>query len=62
VVKRQLAHVIHTNGHCISEIVVAYTSLWAIGTENSHPQRAQSCARAVLRAQLAAASGTALLV
>ncbi|MFX9765936.1 triose-phosphate isomerase, partial [Acinetobacter baumannii] len=32
VVKRQLAAVIHVNGHCISEIVVAYEPVWAIGT------------------------------
>ena len=29
VVKRQLAAVIHANGHCISEIVVAYEPVWA---------------------------------
>ena len=29
VVKRQLAAVIHTNGHCISEVVVAYEPVWA---------------------------------
>ena len=32
VVKRQMAAVIHVNGHCISEIVVAYEPVWAIGT------------------------------
>ncbi len=32
VVQRQLAAVIHVNGHCISEIVVAYEPVWAIGT------------------------------
>jgi triosephosphate isomerase (TIM) len=32
VVKRQMAAVIHTNGHCISEIAVAYEPVWAIGT------------------------------
>src|SRR5205085_12396853 len=32
VVKRQLAAVIHVNGHCISEIVVAYEPVRAIGT------------------------------
>ena len=32
VVRRQLAAVIHLNGHCITEIVVAYEPVWAIGT------------------------------
>ena len=32
VVKRQLAAVVHLNGHCISEVVVAYEPVWAIGT------------------------------
>ncbi len=56
VVKRQLAAVIHTNGHCISEIVVAYEPVWAIGTgKTASPQEAQAV-HAVLRAQLKAAS------
>jgi len=56
VVKRQLAAVIHSNGHCISEIVVAYEPLWAIGTgKTASPQQAQQV-HAVLRAQLNAAS------
>lgn len=32
VVKRQLAAVIHQVGQCISELVVAYEPVWAIGT------------------------------
>ena len=56
VVKRQLAVVIHTNGHCISEIVVAYEPVWAIGTgKTASPEQAQQV-HAVLRAQLRAAS------
>lgn len=56
VVKRQLAAVIHTNGHCISEIVVAYEPVWAIGTgKTATPEQAQAV-HAVLRAQLHAAS------
>lgn len=56
VVKRQLAAVIHANGHCISEIVVAYEPVWAIGTgRTATPEQAQAV-HAVLRAQLAAAS------
>jgi triosephosphate isomerase len=56
VVKRQLAAVIHSNGHCISEIVVAYEPVWAIGTgKTASPEQAQSV-HAVLRAQLAAAT------
>lgn len=56
VVKRQLAAVIHANGHCISEIVVAYEPVWAIGTgKTATPEQAQAV-HAVLRAQLKAAT------
>jgi triosephosphate isomerase len=56
VVKRQLAAVIHTNGHCISEIVVAYEPVWAIGTgQTASPEQAQAV-HAVLRGQLKAAT------
>ena len=56
VVKRQLAAVIHDNGHCISEIVVAYEPVWAIGTgKTASPEQAQAV-HAVLRAQLKAAT------
>ena len=56
VVRRQLAAVIHVNGHCISEVVVAYEPVWAIGTgQTATPEQAQQV-HAVLRAQLAAAS------
>lgn len=56
VVKRQLAAVIHANGHCISEVVVAYEPVWAIGTgKTATPEMAQQV-HAVLRAQLKAAS------
>ncbi|WP_396434827.1 triose-phosphate isomerase [Limnohabitans sp.] len=59
VVKRQLAAVIHANGHCISEIVVAYEPVWAIGTGlTATPEQAQQV-HAVLRAQLRAASAHA---
>ena len=56
VVKRQLAAVIHANGHCMSEIVLAYEPIWAIGTgKTATPIEAQAV-HAVLRAQLAAAT------
>ena len=59
VVKRQLAAVIHANGHCISEIVVAYEPVWAIGTgKTATPEQAQAV-HAVLRAQLKAATAHA---
>ena len=56
VVKRQLAAAIHAVGHCVSEIVVAYEPVWAIGTgKTATPEQAQAV-HAVLRAQLAAAT------
>jgi triosephosphate isomerase len=59
VVKRQLAAVIQANGHCVSEIVVAYEPVWAIGTgKTASPEQAQQV-HAVLRAQLHAASAHA---
>ena len=59
VVKRQLAAVIHVNGHCISEIVVAYEPVWAIGTgRTATPEQAQQV-HALLRTQLAAATAHA---
>ena len=59
VVKRQLAAVIHENGHCISEIVVAYEPIWAVGTgQTATPEQAQQV-HAVLRAQIRAATAHA---
>lgn len=59
VVKRQLAAVIHTNGHCISEIIVAYEPVWAVGTGlTAAPEQAQAV-HALLRKQLQAASAHA---
>jgi triosephosphate isomerase len=56
VVKRQLAAVVHSNGHCISEIVLAYEPVWAIGTgKTASPEQAQQV-HLVLRSQLKAAS------
>ena len=56
VVKRQMAAVIHTNGHCISEIVVAYEPVWAIGTGKTASAEQAQEVHAVLRAQLNAAT------
>lgn len=59
VVKRQLSAVIHTLGPCISEIVVAYEPVWAIGTgKTASPEQAQAV-HALLRAQLHAATAKA---
>lgn len=59
VVKRQLAAVIHANGHCISEIVLAYEPVWAIGTGKTASTEQAQQVHAVLRAQLRAASAQA---
>ncbi len=57
VVKRQMSAVIHTLAHCISQVVVAYEPVWAIGTgRTATPEQAQQV-HAVLRAQLQAATG-----
>ncbi|MGN1057391.1 MAG: triose-phosphate isomerase [Comamonas sp.] len=62
VVKRQLAAVIHQVGACVSELVVAYEPVWAIGTgKTATPEMAQSV-HAVLRAQLLAATEQAARV
>ncbi|WP_374569608.1 triose-phosphate isomerase [Ideonella sp.] len=56
VVKRQLSAVIHTLGHCVGEMVVAYEPVWAIGTgRTATPEQAQAV-HALLRAQLHAAT------
>ena len=59
VVKRQLAAVIHANGHCISEIVVAYEPVWAIGTGKTASVEQAQQVHLVLRSQLKAASNQA---
>ena len=56
VVKRQLAAVIHANGHCISEVVVAYEPVWAIGTGKTASIEQAQQVHSVLRQQLQAAS------
>lgn len=56
VVKRQMSAVIHTLGHCIAQIVVAYEPVWAIGTgKTATPEQAQAV-HALLRTQLHAAT------
>jgi triosephosphate isomerase len=59
VVKRQLAAVIHANGPCISEVVVAYEPVWAIGTGKTASAEQAQQVHAVLRAQLQAATAQA---
>ena len=50
---------IHVNGHCISEIVVAYEPVWAIGTGKTASAAQAQAVHALLRAQLKAASSQA---
>jgi triosephosphate isomerase len=51
-----MSAVIHTLAHCISQVVVAYEPVWAIGTgKTATPEQAQAV-HALLRAQLNAAS------
>ena len=62
VVRRQLSAVVQRNGHCLSEIVLAYEPVWAIGTGlTATPEQAQAV-HAVLRAQLLAATTAAARV
>ena len=56
VIKRQLAAVIRAHGHCISEIVLAYEPVWAIGTGKSASPHEAQAVHFVLRAQLKAAT------
>jgi triosephosphate isomerase len=59
VVKGQLAAVVHAVGHCITEVVVAYEPVWAIGTgRTASPEQAQEVHQ-MLRNQLLAACGKA---
>ncbi len=59
VVKRQLSAVIHALAHCVSEMVVAYEPVWAIGTGKvATPEQAQAV-HALLRSQLKAATAQA---
>jgi triosephosphate isomerase len=56
VVKRQMSVVIRTLEHCISQVVVAYEPVWAIGTgRTASPAQAQAV-HALLRGQLLAAT------
>jgi triosephosphate isomerase len=62
IVKRQLSAVVHLVGPCVSEIVVAYEPIWAIGTgQTATPEQAQAV-HGVLRAQIRAATAQAARV
>ena len=53
VVKRQMSAVIHTLGHCISQVVVAYEPVWAIGTGRTATAEQAQAAHAFLRGRVA---------
>ena len=55
VVKRQLSAVIHTLGHCISQVVVAYEPVWAIGTGRAATPEGANAVHREIRAVLAQA-------
>ena len=59
IVKRQLAAVIHLNGHGVSEIVVAYEPVWAIGTGLTATDEQANETIAVIRKAVAAKYGKA---
>ena len=59
VVKRQLSAVVHTVGHCIGEIVVAYEPVWAIGTGKTATQEQAQEVHAVIRTLLRELAGDA---
>jgi triosephosphate isomerase (TIM) len=58
-VKRQLAAVIHANGHCVTEIIVAYEPVWAIGTGQTATVTQAEEVHSLLRVQLEAATTSA---
>ncbi|MEO8125239.1 MAG: triose-phosphate isomerase [Burkholderiales bacterium] len=56
IVKRQLSTVIHTLAQSISQVVVAYEPVWAIGTGRTATPAEAQAVHAVLRAKLRAAT------
>jgi triosephosphate isomerase len=62
IVKRQLSAVIHTLGHCITQIVVAYEPVWAIGTGKTPTTPEVAAAHAHIRKVLGGLTGEAAQV
>lgn len=56
VVKRQMSAIIHALGHCVSQIVVAYEPVWAIGTGKTATPEQAGAVHGLLRTQLHAAT------